>query len=419
MLRKLTHDKQVFEEDLYAYIPAETSSIFQINKKKNVKLFSSYFQEIEPVLLSISPYITYPLLITSCNNYSCIVAKVTVEQEQAIGKLLSKVLYPAFPPKERVYKGTRILFYPGADNKFFTCMFYNGIFVGGYNYEFLERIVDISDSSDLFLDSSFKSLDKDLKINYPVNLIFKENGDSFIFNGGFDNHGNLEFSGLSNTKYEQESLNADSLTDSIFVDKSILPDSLLSYSIDFTRSGLSDKLKSYFEDPLYKLEVDTLQKASVFLLKNKVDRFEIFKELNTLELGYVGKRLSTKDIILNKQHLYTTSEQLATFLFKENKPVTLTFYDGYMFYSCDRDALERYLKKREKVSRITSSNDNDSIFKTRLKIKTIFRSNNPDESRELPFRTHFSKFSVCFSKIAVNTYYSESGQSKTEIILNN
>ena len=417
MLRKLTHDKQVFEEDLYAYIPAETSSLFQINKQKDVKLFSSYFQEIKPVLLSISPYITYPLLISSCNNYPCIVAKVTIEQEQAIGKILSNVLYPAFPPKERVYKGTRILFYPGTDNKFFACMFYNGIFVGGYNYEFLERIVDISDSSDLFLDSSFKSLSKDLRINYPVNLIFKENGDSFIFNGGFDNQGNLEFSGLSNTKYEQESLNADSLTDSIFVDKSILPDSLLSYSIDFTRSGLSDKLKSYFEDPLYKLEVDTLQKAPVFLLKNKVNRFEIFKELNTLELGYIGKRLSTKDIILNKQHVYTTSKQLATFLFKENKPVTLTFYDGYMFYSCDRDALERYLKMKEKVSRITSSND--SIFKTQLRIKTVFRSNNLDESREFPFRTHLSKFSVSFSKIAVNTYYSESGQLKTEIILNN
>jgi len=88
MLRKLTHDKQVFEEDLYAYIPAETSSLFQINKQKDIKLFSSYFQEIKPVLLSISPYITYPLLISSCNNYPCIVAKVTIEQEQAIGKIL-------------------------------------------------------------------------------------------------------------------------------------------------------------------------------------------------------------------------------------------------------------------------------------------------------------------------------------------
>lgn len=417
MLRKLTHDKQVFEEDLYAYIPAPASSLFQINKAKDVPLFSRYFQQMEPVLLSVNQSVTYPLLITSSNNCFYVVAKVTTEQEQSLRKILSDVLFPSFSPKERMYKGTRILFYPTADNQFFACMFYNGIFVGGYNYEFLEQIIDISDNSDLFFDSSFQSLSKDLKVNYPVNLLFKENGNSFIFNGGFANNGKLEFTGYANIHNETGISNSDTHTDSISIDKEVLSDGLLSYSIDLQKSNLSDKFKSYFEAPFYKLEVDTLQKAPVFLFKYKVDRFDIFKELNRLESGYIGKKLSTKDVIFRKQHVYTTSKQLALYLFKEDEPVTISFYKGYMLYSRDRNALERYLLMREKEAVSLPVDNNMSQYK--LSVRTIFRSNNMEASEILPYRSHFSIFSTDFSKINVTTYYLGSGRLKTEVLLNN
>lgn len=414
MLRKLNHDKQVFDEDLYAYVPSGISGIFQINKAKDVKPFSKYFSEIKPVLLSIDSFVTYPLLMVSdTSNNLYIVAKVTEEQERTIKSIFSDSIFSAFPPKTRIYKGATIFFYPSTDNRFFACMFYNGIFVGGYNYDLLERIIDTERDKGFFADNSLKSLVKEIKPNYSANLLFKENNSFSVFNGNFNKQGNLELSGYT----ESNPSDSKATNDSVLIDYAILPDSLLSYKIDFGRCDISEDFKPYFETVQYNVELDSLQQAPVFLIKYKEDRFTIFDKLNALERSYIGRKLSTKDVVLKKQHIYTTSEQLALSVFGEKTAVTMSFYSGYLVYSTDRNALIRYLGMRERD--ISNHKKPDFISTPQQTLKSLFVSSNSSRSQEIPFRSFLSKIYSYSTSIEIKTYYNESERMKTEIVLNN
>lgn len=417
MLQKLNHDKQVFDQDLHAYIPSEVSSVFQINRAKDLKSYSKYFPEIENVLLSINSSVTFPLLVTSSFNKLYLFAKVTVEQEQAIEKILSESLFTAFPPKVRIYNGAKIYFYPSVGNRFFACLFYNGIFAGGYDYELLERIVDTDRDKMLFANDTLKSLQPELKTSYSANLIFKEDTGFSVYNVGFGKNGRLELSGYERSIYSDQSSCSNNQSDSVLLDHFILSDSLLSYQIDFSGCMLSDEFKPYFDNPVYSLELDTLQSAPIYLLKYNKDRFTIFEKFNSLEKKYIGRRLNTKDVVLKKQHIYTSSEQLAFSVFSENAPLTISFYEGYLIYTKDRNALIRYLTFRE--SSKLKGEQPKLVDKLQLPVKSLFVSRNIHKSKKIPFNSFFKGCFNSFTTLSINQYYWEKSLLKTEIILNN
>lgn len=417
MLQKLNHDKQVFGQDLHAYIPSDVSGVFQINRAKDMKLYSKYFPEIENILLSINSSVTFPVLVTSSFNHHYFFAKVTVEQEQVIAKILSESLFTAFQPKVRIYNGAKIYFYPSVGNRFFACLFYNGIFVGGYDYELLERIVDAAPDKMLFANDTLKSLQSELKTSYSANLIFKEDAGFSVYNASFGKNGQLELSGYERSLSSCQTSYSDSQSDTVSLDYSILSDSLLSYQIDLSGCMLSEEFKPYFDNTTYCFELDTLQSAPIYLMKYNKDRFEIFDKLNSLEKKYIGRRLNTKDIVLTKQHVYTSSEQLASSVFQQNAPVTISFYEGYLIYTKDRNALIRYLTFRE--SNRLKGEQSEFADTLQLPVKSLFVSRNIQKSKKIPFNSFITGCFSSFRTVSIKKYYLQPGLLKTEIILNN
>lgn len=419
MLRRLSHDKQVFGEDLFMYIPQETPALIQINKVKDADFFGHLFPELDKVLVAIKSKITYPLLIVK-DESPYIVTRVTFEQEKLIKTVLDKDLFGAFPPKKRVYKGVNIFFYPSINNDFFVCMFYNGIFAGGFNYNFLEKIIDTDSTNSILNHKDINDLIKEMNTNYSANMIFRSDSGFQAFNAAVENQ-RLQLSGY---------INGDSIdsiwecsnkhNDSVSVDYSIFPDPLLSYIINYKESSLSKDFVCFFDPPLYGFCIDTVKRAPIYVLKYNTDRFDIFEKLNRLELSYIQRKLSTKDIVLNRQHIYTTSTDLAKEVFGKDIPVILTFYKGYLIFTTSRDVLIDYLKVIDN-SQKNYGEDNElknEIGDENFTVQSFYHINDLSQIGNDVHLGYLSLFKDSFKTVSI-TNTRIAGRQKVDIILNN
>lgn len=344
MFQKLSHDKGVFETDLYTHIPAEVTGILQINKEKNTKLFMPFFPELQNVIQTIEGSLTYPILITEQKEDIYLISKITSEQELKIKSLLSTTLFPSFSPKVRMYKDAKIFFYPTDNNRFFSCMFYQGFFIGGYNYTLLETFIDTDSSNNIFSSKSANEIEKRIKTSYPANLYF--NNKAFFTSFNIDLKDNLiELEGFTGSTFPNNWPNeATTNNDSIIIDYSIFPDSLVSYQIDTNAASISSSLICSFDAPSYAFILNENQVSPIFALKYKEDRFDIYNHLNKLEINYIQRRFSTRDIVLGNQHIYMTSEQMGREVFHHNSSVYLAFYKNYLLVSADRDIIIQYME---------------------------------------------------------------------------
>lgn len=414
MFQKLSHDKGVFETDLYTHIPAKVTGILQINKEKHTKVFISFFPELQNVIQTIESSLTYPILIAEQKEDTYIISKITSEQESKIKSLLSIDLFPAFAPKVRTYKDAKILFYPTSNNRFFSCMFYQGFFIGGYNYVLLENFVDTDSSNNIFSSKPATEIAKKIKTSYPANLYF--NNETFFtsFNINLENNF-IELEGFTNTTFSNNWPNeAISDSDSIAIDYSIFPDSLISYQIDTNAASISSSLICLFDAPSYGFIINENQTSPIYALKHREDRFDLYNHLNKLEVNYIQKKFSTKDVALGNQHIYMTSEQMGKDVFHHNSSVYLTFYKNYLLVAADRDIMIQYLKRNGNYSIQTDLDPLNISTKT----VSLFFSNNiqkfhPDYLKSYHLLKQMSKEEAYFKT------YIESGEKKIEILLNN
>lgn len=414
MFQKLSYNKGVFETDLYTHIPINVTGILQVNKDKNLKSFIHYFPEIQNIVLTIENSLTYPLLITEQKKDIYIISKVTSEQESQIKLLLQDTLFTSFAPKTRMYKDAKILFYPAENNCFFSCMFYRGFFIGGYNYTLLEHFVDTDSSNNIFSSKQAAEIAKKIKTSYPANLYF--NNETFFTSFNIDLEDNrMELEGFTNNIYSdnwpKETTSED---DSLAIDYSIFPDSLISYTINTSAASISNSLICLFEAPSYGFVLNKTQKSPIYALKYTQDRFDIYNHLNKLETNYIQRRFSTRDVVLGKQHIYTTSEQMAREVFHHDTPVCLTFYKDYLLIADNRDALIQYLKANGNYQTIQSF---DPVNISTQTISLFFSDNIKTLYPDYLANYHLIQ-RIANNQAYIKTYI-ENGEKKIEISLNN
>lgn len=414
MFQKLSHDKGVFETDIYTHIPSEVTGILQINKEKSLKAFTASFPELENIILSAEGSLTYPILIAEQKKDLYIISKVTSEQESRIRSLLKNTLFPSFAPKVRIYKDAKILFYPADDNRFFSCMFYQGFFIGGYNYTLLESFVDTDASNNIFSKKQAAEIAKKIKTSYNANLYF--NNSTFFTAFNIDLEGNqMELAGFTNNTFSDNWPNeVTSENDSIAIDYSIFPDSLISYTINTDAASISSSLICLFNAPSYGFILNKNQKSPIYALKYMQDRFDIYNHLNKLEVNYIQRKFSTRDVVLGNQHIYTTSEQMGREVFHHNSPVYLSFYKNYLLVSADREALVQYLKENGQY-KIKTAFDPINISSQTI---SLFFSNNIQEFYPEYLTNYFLIQKMAKGQTYIKTY-TEDGEKKIEILLNN
>lgn len=414
IFQKLSHDKGVFETGLYTHIPSDITGILQINKEKSTKEFSVFFPELQNVLQTIESFLSYPILIAEQKESTYIISKITSEQESIIKSLLKTNLFPDFAPKIRIYKGEKIFFYPAENNRFFSCVFYQGFFVGGYNYTFLERFIDTDSSNNIFNIQSAHEITDKIKTAYPANLYFNTNKSFTSFNVNVEeNLFELEgfISSLSESDKRPYEVVADN--DSMAVDYSIFPDSLISYRIDTQVINISDSSVYLFDVPSYSFILNKDQASPIYALKYKGSRFALYDHLNSLEFDYIQRKFSTHDVVLGNQHIYMTSEQMGRNVFNHNSSVYLSFYKNYLLVSADRNNMVQYLKKNgnytQKVSfdpvKI-STNTISLFFSNDIQIKSLDYLDNYFIIKQM------AKKQMCLKTYIVN------GEKNIEMVLN-
>lgn len=414
MFQKLSYNKGVFETNLYTHIPPEVTGILQINKEKSTKAFLPFFPELGYVIKSIGKSLTYPILITEENKNLYIISKITSEQEEIIKSLLNADLFPAFEPKIRMYKDAKILFYPADNNRFFSCMFYQGFFIGGYNYTLLEGFVDTDLSNNIFSNKGSTEIAKKIKTSYQANMYF--NNKSFFTSFNIDLEGNLiELDGFTNSTFSNNwPKEAIPNSDSIAIDYSIFPDSLVSYQIDINAASISNSLICLFDAPSYRFILNNNQTTPVYALKHKQNRFDIYNHLSKLEINYIKRRFSTRDVVLGGQHIYMTSEQMGKDIFHQSSPVYLAFYKNYLLISADREILIEYLKKNGNYI----PNPFFDPINISTQIVSLFFSNDIQKFYPDYWVNYYLIGKIAQGQTYFKTYV-ENGENKIEILLNN
>jgi len=370
MLRELKQNKQALQSDPYAFLPTGISGFVQINKPEYLIQLTDSVNGLEEVIKNLNTHFTYPLLIVDNEKDSYVLSKIDSRQETEIKKILDEKVFPYYPAKERIYNEVKLLFYPAEDTRFFVCMFYKNLFVGGYNFELLEKIVDVDLGRAVGVYSTPLGRETIRKIEsyYPANLFLNNKSGFSVFNIDFkENQFRME-------GYDTDVVNKDWTCDNkrtYDLDYSIFPNHIESYQADYYDPYVTDSFKCYFDKPSYSFIIYG-QSNPVYALKNSDDKFIIYNILNALEERYIG-RLFKKNDFFHDYRIYTTSAQLARQVFGFTTPAYIVFYKEYFVFSADKDSLKEYILNNGKYSSDFRIDDREED------IISVFYTNDPDK----------------------------------------
>ena len=414
MFQRLNHNKKVFEKEVTTMIPISASMVLQINKDKKSNSLTHLFGKLGVMVDSIQASLTYPIYFVNENDNLGIVAKITVQQENKLRNKLDEEIFPEYPPKVKIYKDAEIRFYATADNSFFCCTFYNGVFIGSYSYKIIEQSVDANSDNNFFTNSQFTDILPQIKTTYIANLYYNDADNWSAFNISLDEN-SVVLDGFADSK--NSNLLSDPLTNGEFIiDRTILPNALLAYQVNTSKSEISDSLRYQFSTPCYHFYTDTTA-TPIYALKLDVDRFVVYNYLNSLEMEYIGRKFGTNNFAFGNQRIYTASPQLSSFIFDKKEIVYLTFYKNYLIYCTDKQILVSYLSNNGKNETDTIPN---IINDDNTQIESIFYSSNPKNTIIHPLA--LKDFDLLKSsnkkKISIKTYR-ENNIKKSNIILSN
>ena len=161
-ITSMKQEEETYQADIFSFIPKNTKSILQIN---NLDMFSKQLAENvlkdfpdEKMLdwtKSLNRFIfplksdekSFPgwgkgrILISFHDKGEMYYTKLRSDEIAVWKEMLENKIFPPFPPVIQKYEGKEILHYSLADNRFFSCVFNGGIFIGSFNSKLIEEAV--------------------------------------------------------------------------------------------------------------------------------------------------------------------------------------------------------------------------------------------------------------------------------------
>jgi hypothetical protein len=158
----MKQEERTYQADIYSFIPGDTKSILQINKfdrfsllfDKNIAVDSttgSMFDWINTLEHCISPLENEgnmfsrwgrgKLMISFHDEGEIYYTKLRSDEVAIWKDILENEVFPPFPPLIQKFEGMDILHYSLPDNRFFSCTFKGGVFIGSFNNKLIEKVV--------------------------------------------------------------------------------------------------------------------------------------------------------------------------------------------------------------------------------------------------------------------------------------
>ncbi|MCD7972783.1 MAG: hypothetical protein LUG18_08970 [Candidatus Azobacteroides sp.] len=158
----LKDEKRSSQTDILTLVPAGTTSILQINSfgeflvhfNKNITINRSNYNLFKwlPILSQmIVPHMKQSnsffqpgrntLLISFHEEGEVYYVKMHTREMQKWKKILEEEVFSSFPPMVQHYKEMEIYHYPLNDNRFFSSVMKDGVFVGSFNLKLLQQLI--------------------------------------------------------------------------------------------------------------------------------------------------------------------------------------------------------------------------------------------------------------------------------------
>ena len=158
----MEQEEKTYQLDIFSLIPENTKSILQINnldsfsQQIDENIFDDFSNEKRFDWINFLSRFILPLknekksfpgwgkgrIVVSFHDKGEIYyTKVRTNEISVWKDMLETVIFPPFPPVVQKYNGEKILHYSLADNRFFSCIFKEGIFIGSFNSKLIENII--------------------------------------------------------------------------------------------------------------------------------------------------------------------------------------------------------------------------------------------------------------------------------------
>jgi hypothetical protein len=181
MYKRLEYNKQSFDTDLYSYVSPQATEVINISRGYNPEKLFIYAPSLPGLIEILGRNIHYPVIISKYANGEMLLAmKTSHEEEYAIRKHIEKVVSLPFPPKIIKYKDAGIYIYALADNEYFVCSFYKGLFFVSRHYKFIKNIIDSDPQNTFFSDEEHKKIIEKVKLSAPVSMYIKLPGNMLV-----------------------------------------------------------------------------------------------------------------------------------------------------------------------------------------------------------------------------------------------
>lgn len=338
--QRLNFDRKTYDVNIYTYIPQEAKQVLQVNKVKDFSRLEIFLGDLMNVLSRLEFGLEKPYYVANLGNDAVILSKLNSSQQTKIREHLDQNLYSEYPPQKKKYNGVDILFYTTSQKDiFFVCTFLDGVFVAGYDYRSIEKVIDtkIDNAKGLFTDKFFRETSTLLHRSAPILLFVNNDSVSFsgemIYNAGLSVEGYQKIDKLSSHIENKDSLN---------ISYSIFPNSFAAFKVARNLSNFNDSLSNLFQAPYYQFY--TNNSTLIYLMSFSVDRYELYDILNKEERKYSKTDLTRHGYTFGKKYsIYSGSKKFSKNIFKNDNTVYFAFKDGCMIYSLDKQNVTDYI----------------------------------------------------------------------------
>ncbi|NDW10746.1 hypothetical protein [Dysgonomonas sp. 520] len=356
MYQRLSYNKEVFDTDIYDFIPNSATSVLQINRAAD-NLYP-FLGELQPTISRLQP-LSYPQYVVNNNSDRAFVSKISKEQEIDIKNLLTNEIYPNFKAKELSYKDATIYFYPSDEEKFFACIFHKGIFACSYKYKLLEQIIDSEQEMAFFSGLDFEQFKEKTSTAFVANLFVKDKDKDTkaVFNY-LESTGNIQLDGYAVPSALVLGKMCDTAEDihlKVNTSLSIFPDSLSAFEVQNNTAIVADSEACWFTVPSYKFYLKGAKCGPVYALRFLKSRFRVFDMMDNIERNLSNQPLHLfGSINRTKYNLYKGSLEFSKEFFKQDRVTYFSFVDGYLVFSACEEELVGFVSSYRNVEKIKS-----------------------------------------------------------------